>query len=77
MPMNPEEIKDLIIKGIPDASVTIISLKDDNDHFQAEVIASSFKGISRVQQHRRVYDSLNGALGGPLHALSLITKIPT
>jgi stress-induced morphogen len=76
MPMNGDEIKNRILTCIPDAIVNIIPLKDDDDHFQAEIISSSFKGQSRIHQHRRVYEALGNALSGPLHALSIITKTP-
>jgi phosphoribosylformylglycinamidine synthase len=76
MAMKAEEIKKLIIKEISDALVTIIPLKDDDDHFQAEIISSCFVGKTPVQQHRLVYRALQGAMDGPLHALSIITKTP-
>lgn len=76
MAMKADEIKNLILKELPDAIITIIPLKDDDDHFQAEIISSSFIGKSQIQQHRQVYHALQGAMSGPLHALSIITKTP-
>ena len=34
-----------------------------------------FKGKTKVQQHKLVYDALEGKMGGVLHALSLTTII--
>ena len=43
---------------------------------KAVVIAESFRGKSRVQQHKIVYDALKGEMGGKLHALALQTGTP-
>ena len=40
------------------------------------LIAESFRGKSRVQQHKLVYDALKGQMGGALHALALQTGLP-
>jgi stress-induced morphogen len=76
MPMDAAEIERLIKSGIPDAKVTINDLAGDGDHYAATVIAASFKGKSRVQQHKAVYDALQGQMGGVLHALALQTGTP-
>jgi stress-induced morphogen len=76
MPMDASEIERLIKAGIPDAQVTIRDLAGDGDHYAATVIAESFRGKSRVQQHQLVYQALKGDMGGKLHALALQTSIP-
>ena len=76
MAMNANDIERLIKAGIPDAQVTIRDLADDGDHYAATVIAESFRGKSRVQQHKIVYDALKGQMGGALHALALQTGTP-
>jgi stress-induced morphogen len=76
MPMDAGEIERLIKAGIPDAEVTIRDLAGDGDHYAATVIAASFRGKSRVQQHQMVYDALRGRMGGVLHALALQTGVP-
>lgn len=76
MAMDAGEIERLIKGGIPDAQVTIRDLAGDGNHYAATVIAASFKGKSRVQQHKIVYDALQGRMGGVLHALALQTGTP-
>jgi stress-induced morphogen len=76
MPMDANEIERLIKSRIPDAAVTIRDLAGDGDHYAATVIAESFRGKSRVQQHQLVYEALKGQMGGALHALALQTGIP-
>src|SRR6516225_2686953 len=58
MPMAASDIERLIRARIPDAEVTIRDLAGDGDHYAATVIAESFRGKSRVQQHQIVYEAL-------------------
>jgi stress-induced morphogen len=74
--MTAREIETLIKSAIPDARVSIRDLAGDGDHYAAEVVAESFRGKSRVQQHQMVYDALKGTMGGALHALALQTGVP-
>ena len=74
--MPAAEIERLIKDALPDAEVTIRDLAGDGDHYAAEVISAAFKGKTRVQQHKMVYDALKGRMGGELHALSLQTSAP-
>jgi stress-induced morphogen len=73
MPMAPAEIESLIKAAMPDAVVEIRDLAGDGDHYAATVTSSAFKGKTRVQQHQMVYASLQGRMGGVLHALALTT----
>jgi stress-induced morphogen len=76
MAMGAHDIEQLIKASIPDAKVTIRDLAGDGDHYAAEVVAESFRGKSRVQQHQMVYEALKGNMGGALHALALQTSVP-
>ncbi|MEI8395890.1 MAG: BolA family transcriptional regulator [Rhodospirillaceae bacterium] len=76
MPMDAQEIETLIKAGLPDAVVRIEDLRGDGDHYAAHVESAAFKGRTRVQQHQMVYKTLQGRMGGELHALALQTKIP-
>ena len=72
--MTRNEIEILIKESIPDALVTIEDLKGDGNHYSATVISKSFQGISKINQHKMIYDSLKGKMGNELHALMLRTK---
>ena len=76
MAMSAQEIETAIRAALPDAEVTIKDLAGDGDHYAATVIAESFRGKSRVQQHQLVYNALKGQMGGTLHALALQTGLP-
>ena len=77
--MQARDIEDLISAAFPSAKITITDLAGDGNHWAAEVIDASFKGMNRVQQQRAVYASLKGKMDGAhgeLHALALTTKAP-
>jgi stress-induced morphogen len=76
MAMIASDIERLIKTRIPDAVVTIRDLAGDGDHYAATVIAESFRGKSRVQQHQLVYEALKAEMAGALHALALQTGTP-
>ena len=76
MPMAADDIATMIRDAIPDAQVEITDLAGDGDHYAARIVAESFRGTSRVAQHRRVTQALGGRMGGELHALQLTTAVP-
>ena len=76
MTINAGDIEALIRAALPDARITIRDLAGDGDHYAAEVVSATFRGKSRVQQHKLVYDALQGKVGGVLHALALQTSAP-
>ena len=79
MAMEPRDIENLIRAEFPNAQITITDLAGDGNHYAAEVIDESFRGMNRVQQQRAVYAALKGKMdgeNGELHALALTTKAP-
>ena len=54
----------------------VVDLRGDGDHYGARVTSGIFEGKSRIQQHKMVYDALQGQMGGALHALALETIVP-
>ena len=67
-----QEVQERIEQALPGARVQVTTFRGD-DHFQAEVHAPQFAGKSLVDQHRMVYDALEGWLGETMHALALKT----
>lgn len=79
MPMQAQEIEDLLRETFPDATITITDLAGDGNHYAAEVVDESFRGKNRVQQQRAVYAALKDRMEGShgeLHALALTTRAP-
>ena len=76
MAMAGPDIERLIKEAFPDAQVVVVDLAGDGDHYGARVTSAAFAGKSRIQQHKMVYDALQGQMGGALHALALETVTP-
>jgi len=74
MAIDENTLKEMIKESIPDAEISIKDLRGDGDHYSATVTSKAFKGKSKIEQHKMVYDSLNGKMGNELHALMLKTK---
>ena len=71
MAATPAELKERIEAAIPGASAEVTG---DGHHFNAVVSAPAFEGLTRVAQHRLVYDVFGSELGDRIHALSLQIK---
>ena len=74
MALPIEEIKKLILNSIPDASIEIKDLMGDNNHYSERISSKLFNNISKIEQHKLVYKSLQGKMGNELHALSITTE---
>ena len=74
MAMDLKEIEKYIKDAMPDAKIDIQDLAGDNNHYSATVTSSLFKGKSKIEQHKMVYNSLKGKMGNELHALAIKTK---
>ena len=71
-----EDLKRRIEEALPGASAAVDDLTGGGDHFRAEVVSDRFRGMSRLAQHRLVYDVFGDEVGGPIHALSIKTTTP-
>jgi stress-induced morphogen len=68
---TPDELKERIEAGIPGARAEVTG---DGHHFNAVVSAPAFAGLTRIAQHRLVYDVFGTEVGDRIHALSIQTK---
>jgi stress-induced morphogen len=71
---NADTIKARIEAAIPGSRAQVEDWTGGGDHFRATVVADAFSGLSRIQQHRLVYEIFGEEIGGPIHALSLKTQ---
>ena len=72
--MNPQQITELIQRGLPGSRATVAS--EDNVHFEAVVVAEKFAGLRSVQRHKLVYETLGALMGNEIHALALKVYTP-
>ena len=68
MSVSPEELKQRIESGIPGTSANVTG---DGAHFEAIVAGPAFAGLSRIAQHKLIYDVFGTELGDRIHALSI------
>jgi stress-induced morphogen len=73
---SAHEMKERIERALPGATVAVEDLTGGGDHFRAEVVSDRFSGLSRIEQHKLVYDVFGDEVGGPIHALSIRTSTP-
>jgi len=74
---SPQEIKQRIETAIPGSEAEVEDLTGGGDHFRATITAEAFAGLSRIEQHRLIYGVFGEEIGGPIHALTLKTIIPS
>ena len=73
---TPTELQERIRAALPGAQVAVDDLTGGGDHFRAEIVSDRFEGLSRIQQHKLVYDVFGEEIGAAIHALSIKTSTP-
>ncbi|MBX9786471.1 MAG: BolA/IbaG family iron-sulfur metabolism protein [Alphaproteobacteria bacterium] len=76
MAMSREKIMGFLLEAFPDAQIDLKDLVGDSDHFAVTMTSKAFLGKTRIEQHKMVYEALQGHMGTTLHALSLKTQVP-
>ena len=71
---STREIEKRIEQALPGACATVTDLTGGGDHLRAEVVYGGFEGLSRIDQHKLVYDVFGDEIGGAIHALSIKTS---
>ena len=74
---SAEELRERIEEALPGSQVIVQDTTGGGDHFRAEVISDRFEGLSRIQQHKLIYDVFGDEVGGAIHAHSLTTETPS
>lgn len=74
--MSVERLRGLLEQAFPEAAdLSVVDRTGGGDHFQVSVVSDRFSGLSLVEQHRLVYDALEGPLhDGTIHELRIKTK---
>ncbi|EKE09162.1 MAG: BolA/YrbA family protein [uncultured bacterium] len=77
MALAREKIMAFLWEAFPEAEIDLKDSVGDSNHFAVTIISKTFSGKTKIEQHKMVYDALQGHMGTSLHALSLKTQIPT
>lgn len=73
---NAEILKEKLQSGFPHA--VVIRIEDtigDGNHFAIYIKDSIFEGLSKLAQHKLVYQKLGDIVGTKIHALSVKTEV--
>ncbi|HZN90888.1 MAG TPA: BolA family protein [Thermoleophilaceae bacterium] len=73
---SANELKQRIEEALPGSVAAVEDLTGGGDHFRAEVVSDRFEGLTRIQQHKLIYDVFGDEVGGAIHALSIKTQTP-
>lgn len=74
--MTPVEMKERLQKAYPDATIEVVDLTGTSDHYEVYVETTGFKGLTRIDQHKKVMGVFDSELkSGEVHALSIRTKV--
>tara|TARA_B100001564_G_C20606309_1_gene655307 strand:+ start:378 stop:602 length:225 start_codon:yes stop_codon:yes gene_type:complete len=72
MPIDKTTLEQTLRSAFEDGTVECIDLAGDDDHWQVVICSKKFKGMTPINQHRMVQQSLQGH---DIHALSIKTSI--
>jgi stress-induced morphogen len=75
--IEPDVLKQQLRNAFPEASVLELEdLTGTKDHYRAVIVHAAFRGKTRIEQHKLVYQALGALMDGPVHALALETRPP-
>jgi len=72
---DPFEIKRLVQERLPEAQIEVQDMTGEGKNFEVRVVSKEFEGKTIIQQHQMIYKALGDAVGGPIHALRINTKV--
>ena len=73
--MKAEDIIQRIKDNLPSAEIKAYDMTGGGDHWQLTISAQEFQGLNLVEQHQLIYKALGEWMAGPIHALSLNTRV--
>jgi stress-induced morphogen len=73
--VSKERMQSLLENAFPDAQELLVIDRGGGDHFEVRVTAPEFDGLTRIQQHKLVYEALDEPWkDGSIHELRINTK---
>ena len=74
MAIEQKELYEIVKLSFPEATVKIVDLVGDKDHYRIEINDKNFVGKNKIQQHRIVHKALDSILNSRLHAIEINTS---
>lgn len=64
-------LQPLSLEVIDEGHLHVGHAGEGSGHFRVRIVSAAFAGKTRVQQHRMVYDALDGLIGRGIHAVAI------
>ncbi len=75
MPISKNKLEDILRKNFSEATIEIVDLAGDDNHYSVYIKDKIFENKSRIEQHKIVNNVLKQELeSGILHAMQLKTS---
>lgn len=62
---------DILVKDQSHLHAGHAGARDGKGHFEVQIVAEAFEGMSRIQRHRMVFEVLDDLMQTDIHALSV------
>ena len=73
MTIKKDDLLKIIEESFPESDIEIKDLAGDDNHFSVTIRSKKFIGLSRIKQHKMVYEALGNLMKHEIHALSMKT----
>lgn len=74
--MTANQMESRLKTAFPDADVAVIDLTGTEDHWEVRIASKEFKGLSRIDNQRKIMDVFAPELKtGEVHALTIRTLV--
>ena len=60
---------DILVKDRSHLHAGHAGARDGKGHFEVQIVAAAFEGVSRIQRHRMVFEALDDLMQSDIHAL--------
>jgi len=71
--VTAKELEEKLRTGLPSAKIRCSDMTGGGDHWQVNIEAKEFAGMSLIQMHQLVYKILGDWMHAKIHALSMNT----
>lgn len=73
MAVDKKQLMTLLENAFPGAFIELNDYAGDQNHYELVIKHHSLVGLSKVHQHRMIYEKIGAIVGNELHALSIKT----
>jgi stress-induced morphogen len=74
---NVDTVREALEKAFPDSEILVTDPRGDDQHLAVTVVSPLFTGKARVRCHQMIYEALGDLMKSHLHALTIVTKVPS